>query len=284
MRRYAISAFAACCLASPAVAQSTPAGAQLPSPEDLSSRDTVTLGVGAALVPDYEGSNDYRVIPAAAIRGQYHGISFTTRGLYLYVDAVPRSGKLDFDAGPIVGARLNRTWHVKDDIVDVLPRLNTAIEVGGFAGVSVHGLTNPYDTLGVRLDVLHDVGNAHKSTIFSPNLEFSTPLSQTTYASANVGAEFVSNRFADYYFSITPTDSLATGGALPVFNAGGGMKDWQAGLLLNQSITGNLLHGFSVFGTAQYSRLVGDFKRSPIVSQRGSASQWVLAAGGAYTW
>ena len=37
--------------------------------------------------------------------------------------------------------------------------------------------------------------------------------------------------------------------------------------------------GFSLFGTANYSRLVGDFKRSPIVSQRGSANQWVLAAG-----
>ena len=62
------------------------------------------------------------------------------------------------------------------------------------------------------------------------------------------------------------------------------MKNWKAGLLLNQSITGNLLHGFSVFGLGQYSRLVGDFKRSPIVSQRGSANLWVGALGLAYSW
>jgi MipA family protein len=130
--------------------------------------------------------------------------------------------------------------------------------------------------------VLRDVGNAHKSTTFSPNLEFSTPLSRRTYASANVGAEFVGNRFADYYFSISPADSVRSG--LPVFNADGGMKDWKVGLLLNQSITGDLLHGFSIFGTGQYSRLVGDFKRSPIVSERGSANQWLAAAGVAYTW
>src|SRR5439155_19517653 len=109
-------------------------------------------------------------------------------------------------------------------------------------------------------------------------------LSRRTYASASVGAEFVSNKFADYYFTITPADRLATGNQLPVFNAGGGMKNWNAGLLLNQSITGDLLHGFSIFGTGQYSRLVGDFKRSPIVSQRGSASKWLGALGLAYTW
>ena len=62
------------------------------------------------------------------------------------------------------------------------------------------------------------------------------------------------------------------------------MKDWKAGLLVNQSVTGDLLGGLSVFATGQYSRLLGDFKRSPIVSQRGSANQWLGAVGLAYTW
>jgi outer membrane scaffolding protein for murein synthesis (MipA/OmpV family) len=283
MHRFACLAMAVCCLASPAIAQDQPAAAQLPSPEDVSKRDTVTVGVGAAVLPDYEGSDDYRIIPAGAIRGQVSGISFSTRGTYLYVDVIPNSGgKLDFDAGPIAGFRLGTRRHIKDDVVELLPRRKRAFEVGGFAGISAHGLTNPYDTLALRLDVLHDIGSAHKSTIFSPNVEFSTPLSRTTYASANVGMEFVSNKFADYYYTVSPADSLASG--LPAFDADGGMKNWKAGLLLNQSVTGDLLHGFSVFGLGQYSRLVGDFKRSPIVSQRGSANQWLGALGLAYTW
>ena len=244
----------------------------------------MTLGAGAAILPDYEGSDDYRIIPAAAIRGKVSGISFTTRGSYLYVEVLPSSGKVSFDAGPIVGARFNSRRHISDPVVELLPRRKTAWEVGGFAGLSFHGVTNPYDSLSFRLDVLHDIGGAHKSTTFSPNLEFSTPVSRTTYVGATVGAEFVSNRFADYYFSISPADSLATGGVLPAFNASGGMKNWKAGLLVNQSITGDLLHGFSIFGVGQYSRLVGDFKRSPIVSQRGSANQWLGALGLAYTW
>jgi MipA family protein len=265
-------------LAAPALAQSAP------SPEELARKDRVTIGVGGALVPDYEGSNDYRLIPAAAIRGQVSGISFSTQGTYLYIDVIPRgSGKFEFDVGPIIGARLNRRSHIRDDVVDLLPRRKTAIEVGGFAGISYHGLTNPYDSLSLHLDVVHDVANAHKSTTISPAIDFATPLSHTTYASVSLGAEFVANRYADYYFSITPADSLATGGVLPVFNAGGGMKDWKLGLLLNQSLTGDLTHGLSIFGMARYSRLLGDFKRSPIVSQRGSANQWLAAAGLAYT-
>ncbi len=81
-----------------------------------------------------------------------------------------------------------------------------------------------------------------------------------------------------------PRTSLATGGVLPPFNADGGMKHWKAGLLLNQSLSGDLLHGLSLFGAGQYSHLVGDFRRSPIVSQRGSAGQWLAALGLAYTW
>lgn len=282
MRRFACLALAAGFAASPALAQSEPTAGQLPTPEEISTRDSLTIGLGAAVTPDYEGSNDYRIIPAGAIRGKYKGISFSTRGTYLFVDVVPGGGKVELDAGPIVGVRMNSRQHIEDDVVEDLPRLKRAFEVGGFAGVSFHGLTNPYDTLALRLDVLHDIGNAHESTTFTPNLEFSTPLSRTTYLGASVGAEFVANRYADYYFGITPAGSLASG--LPVFNPDGGMKNWKLGLLLNQSLSGDLLHGFSIFGAGQYSRLVGDFKRSPIVDDRGSPNQWLGAIGLAYSW
>jgi MipA family protein len=271
-------------LASPAFAQNEPTAGSLPTPEEIANKDILTVAGGAAIVPDYEGSDDYRIIPAGAIRGKVHGISFNTRGTYLFVDVISGNSKVDLDLGPIAGVRFNSRRNIDDPIVKLLSKRKTAIEVGGFAGISFHGVTNPYDTLGVRVDVLHDIGSAHKSTTFSPNVEFSTPLSMRTYASVNVGAEFVSNKFADYYYSLSAADSARTGGALLPFNADGGMKNWKAGLLLNQSLTGNLLHGLSIFGLGQYSRLVGDFKRSPIVSQRGSANQWIGALGLGYTW
>jgi len=283
MRFFTCVAFAAC-LASPGLAQPQTAGGSLPSPDELSSRDTLTVAVGGAILPDYAGSDDYRIVPVGAIRGRYHGISFDTSGTYLYVNLVPAHGKLTFEAGPVAGMRFDTRKDIEDPIVKLLPHRHRAVELGAFAGIGLHGLTNPYDTLSLRVDAAHDIGNAHKSTVVGTTLSFSTPVSRKTYVSASTGAEFVSNKFADYYYGISPADSLATGGVLPIFDADGGMKDWKASLLVNQSITGDLLGGLSIFGMGQYSHLVGDFRRSPIVADRGSASQWLGAVGLAYTW
>jgi outer membrane protein len=282
MLRYATAA-AALLAAATASAQDVPASSELPSAEEVSSRNYITVGLGVGMTADYEGSDNYRIIPAGAIRGKQGGISFATRGLNLYVDLVPDGDKIGIDAGPIAGVRLNRTGKIKDDIVDLLPERNTAIEVGGFAGVSFKGLTNPYDSLGLRLDVVHDVANAHESTVISPNIDFSTPLSRTTYASLSLGADFVGDKYAEYYFSVSPAESLLTAGALPVFEADGGMKSWKIGLLVNQSLSGDLRRGFSLFGLANYSKLLGDFKDSPIVDLRGSSGQWLVGAGVGYT-
>ena len=102
----------ACLAASPALAQSGPAGPAMPSAEEVADKDMVTIAAGAAYRPDYEGSDDYHFIPAAAIRGKVHGIAFTTRATYLYVDVIKDGPKFGFDFGPIVGARSNKRRHI----------------------------------------------------------------------------------------------------------------------------------------------------------------------------
>ena len=277
MHRIGLATCLSLAAASPALAQQS---APLPSPEEVGSGLTIALGVGTR--PDYVGSDDYRLIPAGGIVGRVGPVSLTTRSTYLYADFLPRTAaKVDFDVGPIIGANFNRSTKIDDDVVRLLPERDTAIEVGAFAGVSVHDLTNPYDTLSFRLDAKRDIAGAHRSTVISPNVEFSTPLSRFTYVSASAGMDFVSDKYARYYFGITPAESLISG--LPVYTPDGGMEKWRLGLLVNQSITGDLTHGLSVWGTTEYSRLTGDMKDSPIVSMRGKAGQWLLAAGLAYT-
>lgn len=273
-------AFAAVALlaATPALAQSGPT--PLPDPNDQS--DTFSIGVGAGIVPDYEGSDDYEFIPIAGIRGRVSGINFYSRGTYLYADVIGRGDNaLEFDFGPIVGARLNRTGKVEDDAVDELPERDTAFEVGGFAGVTYHGLTNPYDSLGFHIDVITDVSDAHGSTLITPTIDFGTPLSTTTYVAVSLSAEWAGDGYADYYYSIDTDGALDSG--LPVYDADGGFKHWRLGLFANQSLSGNLLHGWSIFGVGLYTKLSGDFADSPIVDDRGSSSQWFGGLGVAYT-
>src|SRR5688500_11297295 len=192
MFRIALSLAATLFVAAPAFAQTRTA--ELPDPNDQS--DTFTIGAGAAYIPDYEGSDDYRIVPAAAIRGRVSGISFYTRATYLYVDFVPRGdAALEFDVGPIAGVRLNRTGKIKDEAVDALPELDTAIELGAFAGFTYHGLTNPYDALSFRVDVVKDVGGAHESTLITPTIDFGTPLSKQLYVGATLSAEWAGNGY-----------------------------------------------------------------------------------------
>ncbi len=275
------TAFAAALLATATPAFSQTAGDPgLPDPNDRS--DTFTIAAGGAYIPDYEGSDDYKFSPFAAIRGRVNGFNFSTRGTYLYVDLIrqPTSG-IDIDAGPIVGIRRERVSKIEDDFVRLFGKRKTAIELGGFVGVTAHGLTNPYDALSARLDVVTDVGNAHESTVFTPNIDFGTPLSRHTYVSIGASVDFVSNRYADYYYSY---GAGPTGLPTPVsYNAKGGMKNWKLTALVNQSITGDLTHGLSIFGAGAYSRLVGSIGRSPFVDDRGSKSQWQTVLGLAYT-
>ena len=269
-------AIAAMLAATPAYAQDS-----LPDPNDQS--DTFSIGAGAGFIPDYEGSDDYEFIPVVGLRGRLSGFNFYTRGTYLYVDVIRRGDSpLEFDFGPIAGVRFNRTGKVDDEVVDALPERDMAIEVGAFAGVTYHGLTNPYDGLGFHVDVITDVGGAHGSTLITPTIDFATPLSTTTYVGVSASAEWAGDGYADYYYSIGPSGSLASG--LPQFDADGGFKHWRLGLFGNQSVSGDLTHGWSIFGVGLYTHLSGDFADSPIVDERGSASQWFGALGVAYTW
>lgn len=269
-------------MSTPALAQSTTADQPPLLPDVQPPAEYLSIGLGAGVVADYEGSNDYRIIPGAILRAKTNGISISSRGTYLYADVIDGGGKLDVDAGPIVGVRLNRTGKVEDDVVNRLRDKKVAIEVGGFGGVSIKGLTNPYDSLSFRLDAVKDVGNAHESWVFTPSVDFGTPLSLKTYVGASVSADFTTDKFARYYFGIDAADSFASG--LPTYTPEGGMKSWQVSLLATQSLSGDLRKGWGLFGTGSYKRLVGDFKDSPIVADRGSAGNWFGAVGLGYSW
>ena len=282
IRTFSLAALAA--FASPALAQSTvaapPPASTLPDPNDNS--DELMIGLGGALLPDYTGSNDYRLTPAAVARGRVHGISFSTRGTALEVNLIPRGkDKFSLSAGPIAGLGLDRSAKIKDPVVRLLPKRKKAIELGGFVGASLHGLTNPYDSLGAKVAVTHDVAHAHRSTIVSPSVDFSTPLSRSTFVGLSAGLDFVSSRYSQYYFGVTPAEAALSG--LPAYSPRSGLMDWKVNLLAVQSLSGNILHGLSVGGTLGYSRLQGDFKRSPLVAQRGNAGQWLAALGLGYS-
>lgn len=274
---------AASLLAGALLLAAAPASAQEEAPV-AQDRNSLSIGIGVGYVPTYEGSDDYRIIPAGVVRGKVAGHSFYTRGLQLYFDAIPEPDGpgLDLAIGPVVGVRLNRTGGIKDAQVRALGKLDTAIEVGGFVGIGQTGvITSDYDNLSLRVSYLTDVGDAHGSHIITPSIEYGTPLSRETYVGLSLSADIVGDGYADYYFDVTPAGSLASG--LATYDADGGFKSWSLSLAGAHALTGDLLGGLSLFAVGSYTRLRGDFAASPIVSTAGSPNQWFGAIGLSYS-
>lgn len=266
-----------------AMTAATPALAQEdePLPND---KNMLTLGIGAAYVPSYEGSDDYDLTPIGIVIGKVGGFSFGTRGTGVFFDVIPSdpNDSVTFDLGPVANLRLDRTHGIKDAQVRALGEIDTAIELGGFAGIAKNRVLHRYDSLSARLTVLHDVTDTHDSTIIIPAIEYTSPVSEKAVLQLGLQAEHVGDGYGATYFSVTPGGSAASG--LPVYATDGGWKNWRLNLFGAHMLTGTLRDpGVALFAGLSYSKLMGGFKRSPIVAIAGDSDQYVATAGISYT-
>ena len=268
-----IMTFAALLIATPAAAQEVV--------DDGS--DNFTLGLGASYVPSYEGSDDYLLSGAGLVRGRVSGFTFYSRATALYFDVVREApgAAVNFELGPMVNVRFDRSSRIEDERVEALGELDTAIEAGGFVGVTKNGVLHDYDFLTARLDVTHDLTDTHDSTIVAPNIEYGTPLSTIVFVGASLSAEHVGDSYARTYYGVTPAGALASG--LAPYDLDGGWKNVRGTLLGTWSLSGDLRRGLAIFAVGSYSRMLGDFKRSPIVADAGDADQFFAALGLSYT-
>ncbi|MBY0521480.1 MAG: MipA/OmpV family protein [Sphingomonas sp.] len=284
------AALAAGSIVAPAQAQEAPADRPPPvagpaDPNADSGRDTVTIGGGIGVVPSYEGSNNYVIIPAAAVRGRISGFNFASRGTVLSVDLLrDRSPSgLDIQFGPAINVNFNRVGRRVDARVKQLSTRKLALEAGGYFGIAKTGvLTSPYDTLGASVTVLADTTGIHNSYTITPMVTYGTPLSRKAYVGLSLSGTWAGDGYARSYFGVTAPESVRSG--LPVFaNAKGGFKNYTIGTLATYSLTGDLRHGLGIFFIGSYSRYYGDFARSPLVSVAGNPNQFVGAVGLGYT-
>jgi outer membrane scaffolding protein for murein synthesis (MipA/OmpV family) len=269
----------------PLLAAGTPALAQQSAAAE-DQRNSITVGIGAIYGPDYEGSDDNRIAGGPAAVGSLGGHSFTILGTRASVDLIADSGGpgWDIEAGPIAVVNFDRTSikSIDDPRVKALGEVDTAIELGGYAGIGKTGvITSPYDKLSVSLSWRHDVSGDHDSAIWQPSINYFTPLSSKAAVGLFASAEHVGDGYARTYFSVTPGQATASG--LPAYDADGGWKNYTIGALGTYALTGDLLHGLKLVAGGTYKRLLGDFAESPVVSVAGDRDQWMGVVGIAYT-
>jgi outer membrane scaffolding protein for murein synthesis (MipA/OmpV family) len=270
--------------AAPAFAQDSADPASIPNTDD--GGDFAMVGLGVAILPDYEGSDDYSVSPVPAAIGRVSGFNFLILGDRLSVDLVPDNfgPGIDFQAGPVAAINFNRasTKGIEDERIKALGKRKAAIELGGYLGIAKTGvITSEFDRVSASVSYRKGVSGAHSAGIWTPTVSYMTPLSTTSMVSVFVSAERAGSGYARSYFGINPEQSEDSG--LPVYNARGGWKNWTLGAVGAKSLTGDLRGGLQAFGGVVYRRMLNDFAESPVTSIAGDRDQWLGSVGLAYS-
>ena len=281
MRRTVFLAAAAVAALTPSLAHAQNDG---PQSETVFDGDYLTVGVGGFYGPSYEGSDDYILFPAPVIQGNLGGVAITPRpgGVALDFISDAKDAKVGFSLGPVANIRRDRVSRIKDTVVRRLGKLDTAVEVGANAGVTVYDLVTGYDSLTFSADARWDVAGAHKGMLWGPSVSYFTPVSKGAAINLAVSAEHMDDDFANYYFTVSPAGSVASG--LPTFQARGGWKNVGINALVGVDFDGDLTNGgLAGFVTGGYTRLLNDAKRTPLTSIRGDSDQWLVGAGLAFT-
>lgn len=255
-----------------------------PSVESAYDGDYLVVGAGGLVIPDYDGSDDYKVAPALAFRGRVGGIGIFSRGMGVGADLIPeiKGSRIGLTLGPVVRYRTNRHRHVQDSVVRLLPKLAATWEAGVTLGISYRRLLTPKDSLSLNADVRWTVSGNKGGQIITSSINYFTPISKAAGVGLSVGADHVNRDYADFNYSVDAAGALASG--LPEFRAKSGWKDWSARFYAGYDLDGNLRNGgWAVGAVVTYQRLLGSAAATPITSLRGSRDQWIGGVGVGYT-
>ena len=248
--KYRTLLFALSLVATPALAQpEPPAGGN--RAED---RNSLTLGIGGGIAPEYEGASDYGFQPGGIIQGKVDGFDFQVRGPNIFIDLIRDApgSKLNLIAGPVAQIRSDRTSisDIKDPRVALLGTRDTAVELGGYIGVGIKGVLIPPASLTFDLAFVYDVAGAHESFILTPGIALSSPVSQRTFARLGVSADYVGGGYGRTYFDVA---AIAAPGALTAHATdGAGFKSIGSTLLLTHDLGGDNRKGWGLCRLSNY--------------------------------
>lgn len=226
-----------------------------------------TLAAGPGYAPDYEGSEDYELVPAFALRGDnlYHPSTFVQIvGTRLESNLYPSDSLRLGPSAEYVAARND----VDDDQVDLLPKTDDALFLGGEIGYDFD--PSPARVLAVEFEGRGDPGG-DLGGLFSLRGVYNAPLGSQGkwYFQGRVEGTYATTDYMSNFFSVSAADSVASG--LSTFDADAGIKDVRTRL----QFTYNINDQWSITGAGIYMRLLGDAEDSPITKDE---NQFTAAA------
>ena len=230
----------------------------LPAVSSAAGDVKYSIGAGVGLVPDYEGSEDYKAAPLPYFSAQ------STSGRYIRLDGnVLKINLLANDTwslGPVLQYRGERDDDVDNNKVAKMSEIDAAIEAGAFLGYS-------YDSWDIGAQLVTDTSGEHDGMLATVRTGYTF---KNDKMSTRFGASvtYADDDYMDTYFSVDTKDAFRS--KLKRYKAESGIKDVGVDLMLRYSMNEN----WSIRGAAAYLVLLEDAKDSPIVDDEGESGQF----------
>jgi len=224
------------------------------------------VGVGVAAVPDYEGSGDYELRPAGVGKLSWASGRFIDAAGSRGAGAAPRfranlakSGGLVW--GPVLQIRRKR-GDVENKKVKNLPSVDAALEVGGFAGLRS-------GNLGIDMTIT-GAATQYRGWQIELSPEYKKKINDNFTLTFMGASTWMSDGYADRYFTVTPAQSAVSG--LAPYKSKSGLKDVGAGVSMSYRPTG--WEHWSFAGAFRYARLILNADDSSPIVAVGSENQF----------
>ncbi len=269
--RVVILLLAAVC-GSPSVAQPVqPSGA--PNRPALDEGWSVTVGVAPVFSNAWQGSEDYILSIFPDLRANYGDTLFASIPDGAGWNAVNTG---DLKAGPIAKLRFGRDEDGSaspfavtsgNDALVGLGDVGGTAEVGGF----VEKLFGSRQQWRGRIETMHGFGG-HEGTVGNFSLSYRVRSGGGIF---NIGprATLASSDFTRTYFGIDAGQSVRSG--LGIYKPNGGLVSYGFGGSMNRPLD----RQSAITAFSSLERLGGVAKNSPLVRERGRATQFTLGVG-----
>ncbi|ANN58774.1 MipA/OmpV family protein [Mesorhizobium loti] len=217
----------------------------------------VVLGGGAIIVPKYEGSNEFKVMP----------VPFVSATFLDTVRVDPTGANIAvYEHGPFeLSARLGYDMGRKEDDADRLRGLGD-VDMGAVVGAKAAVKFGPAK-IYAQLDKTIGGSDGMQGTL---GIEVTQPLSQSWMVGAGASVVFADEKYMQAYFGVTPEQSARSG--LTQYDARAGLKRADFSI----SATYTLNHNWMVRGQAGVGILMGDAADSPVVVDKVQPSGMLL--------
>ena len=222
-----------------------------------------TLGLGGGVAPDYEGSENYELVPLWNVKASnlYDPNTYVqVLGPKLNSNFLPDE---NFRVG-LSGQYVAKRNDVENNKVDRLKSTDDGLMLGALLG---YDFRLPNDRIwGFEFDPRWDVSD-EIGGLFTLRMHYLTPLEKTMRFRGSIETTYASEDYMDEYFSINAADSARSG--LNTYDADAGFKD----VTVNASLTYQIAEHWSTTGLVRYTRLVGDAADSPVTDDVGDPNQ-----------